>query len=240
MSLIVGIICDGYMVLASGTDGEGSEMNSVAFAKEKVLLAQAGSVSLSRRVLQIFSKKAEKIKITHAELPVRILQESLREAANERPRLPLGNHKQEKGDNHFQDQEALDLTIAYYFRKIPHVFHISLAENACFESSSNFTASGPRKWEALALLQKRHAEITELSSALLIASSVVETVGEQIAGTGQPARSETRIGIIMPREGVFGTRLSPSELFNLPSELYTHRDSQVTIFFRHCLDMYYL
>lgn len=237
MNLVVGIICRDHIVFASDSDLESVKMNSVEFGKvrpfrEQVLLIQTGSAYLSKCVLEVFRKKAEKAEITHNELPAQILRESLLEIASQRSSLPSGNHTHEEWKHHFRDQGAFDVTIAYYFGKIPQIYHITLDECVYVKPPFYYAASGVGQDLATFLLPEYCTMEMEYWQGSLVASSVVEIVREQLE---QGYVSKTRIGMIRPWKSSYpGSSMEPELLF-LPEELHIFGSDQIQIFFREYL-----
>jgi 20S proteasome alpha/beta subunit len=197
--LIIGIVCRDGIVLAAesqttmpptgkllGTD----KIHIIEFEFDRVLVAEAGSDTLSNRAIEIFEKKAKGVKIDNAETVLNLAQKSMREVIETLKQQFNPNAPPEQiHDFLWRDENRFELMIAFYAEQQPYLYVLNSAIAAIPDRKrSYFKTIGVGSDLAHYILKRYTRRELDYEFASVIAVKALIDVSHHIEGCGLPMR----------------------------------------------------
>lgn len=198
MTLIAGIVCkDGIVVAAdSQVTAEPTKMlntnkvNVINFPHlKRALLAEAGVVSLSNRVVDLVKAKAANADIVDENTIPLILQESVMQVRGEQMKLYPGHHPLAEWSDFFQQRSAVALILAYYHNHKPHLYTISIDECFLYEARDHFAVRGCGDFFGNYLLREHTTANMPCALGAVMAVKVAQEVSRYVEGCGMPIKA---------------------------------------------------
>lgn len=184
VTLIIGIICKGNVVMACDTQvsagtskrTDGTKLRAVEFANMSALIAQAGSLTYTNRYIDILSKLV-KDKSPNDAIEVGELMNEAMEKFRHQLRASHFNCTSEKLDTILANKEAhCRLLLGFYLNGKPHLISINLQDPNYNECTSHFEAEGTGSLLGEYLLSEHSTPNMTRDFATTIAVYVVEVV----------------------------------------------------------------
>jgi 20S proteasome alpha/beta subunit len=201
MTLIIGIICQDAIVLASETQTtagsyrilDTQKIHRIAFNNGEAILAESGVVDSASVVIQKIKKDALEVKITDEETIPNFIQSKVREFRSDAISLHPNAGLIEWQNFFYSDNNSFNLTFAYYHGEKPFLYNIEPAKaKASRLPGRHYSASGIGAELGTYLLREHSKPNMPYWQAAYVASHVVETVKDHVEGCG----GKTQIGVI--------------------------------------------
>ena len=150
MTLIAGIICkDGIVVAADSqiTAGElkilnTNKVNVINFPRRRrALLAEAGIVPLSNRIVDLVKAKARNAEVAGEDAIPLIVQEAVLQVRHEQMKLYPGPRSCAEWQDYFGRLNQVALILAYYHKNKPHLYTISIDGCIPHKAREHFAAA---------------------------------------------------------------------------------------------------
>ena len=215
MTIIVGIICEDTIVIASDsqtTAGNAKRCDTekivaVEFANGEVMVAQSGCATYSSRAIEIFTDLARSVTITNYRTVTELAEQAMRQLRNE-IRLQRNDCTMEELQEYVWRHElGCEFMIAYYFERKPYLYTLDMMMGIADKVSSRYTAIGCGASLGTYLLEDFMPHQAGYSHSTAIAVCVVEIVKKHDAYCGGP----TKVGIAYQ----FGSIGNPDSKFSL-------------------------
>lgn len=212
MTIIVGIISDGEIVLASDSQttfgtakrSDVEKITKVEFSNATALVAESGSAQLSGKAVEILQEKAKARELTDYRMVAELAQESLREVRNYLTKLNEGcNFSDEKWERYFRDENPVELMVAHYFANKPYIYTVDLFTCTANKAKLHYEAIGCGSNLGGYLLSELSYPKMDSRLAAAIAIYIVESVKKHDAYCG----GATKVAIL--RE----TKVSAADTF---------------------------
>ncbi|MGD0743519.1 MAG: hypothetical protein ABSA45_00035 [Verrucomicrobiota bacterium] len=225
MTIIVGIICENAIVLASDsqttsgttkrTDTE--KISSVEFANLTALVAQAGYAPFSGQAVEIFNSLAKDKEITDYRMVAELAERAMRQL-KDRVRFQQGDCTvEELREFVWKHELGCELMIAYFFDGKPCLFTIDMIVGIANKVNSFYEAIGCGANLGAYLLSELSAPDMVFDHAAVLAVYVVEIVKKHDAYCG----GKTKLGIIHSMTSLTGQILK---------QLIDNKDAYVQMF----------
>jgi hypothetical protein len=240
VTIIVGLICDGAIILASDTQAtygiarlpDTIKISLIEFKNLKVLMAESGDCSLSAYAVTIFKRMAANTTIEKDDDVAQVAQAAVREVRNDQATLFPGNHTLEEWKRYFRDESRFTLMFAYYFKTEPFIYTISLDECIPVKCRSHFATCGIGEDLGNYLMREHSKPRMHYWVGAFISTFVVETVKEYVEGCG----GKTHVGLIRSLdESMFRPAVITDVMETLPN-FVSYADEQVAIFSQSYVD----
>lgn len=221
MTIIVGIICDGEIVLASdsqttfGTSkrSDVEKISIVEFENATALVAESGTAQLSGKAVEILQEKAKGKKLTDYRMVAELAQESLREVRTYLVKLNEGcNYSDDKWERYFRDESSVELMVAHYFENKPYIYTVDLFTCTANKAKLHYEAIGCGANLGGYLLSEFSYPIMDSELATAIAVYVVESVKKHDAYCG----GATKVAILRQSSVSAAEALNPLNSAALP------------------------
>ena len=193
MTIIVGIVSDGEIVLASdsqttfGTSKltDVDKISTVEFSNTTALVAESGAAEQSGMAVELLQKKAKNRELTDYAMVAELAQESLREVRNYLIKLNEGcNFSEDKWERYFRDDNQVELMTANYFEGKPYIHTVSLHTCMANRAKLHYQAIGCGANIGGYLLSELTSPKMDSELATAIAVHVVESVKKHDAYCG--------------------------------------------------------
>jgi 20S proteasome alpha/beta subunit len=197
VTIIVGIVCEGVIILASDsqtTSGtakceDARKITELIFSDgKKALVAQAGAVTLSARVVEIMEKLATKTPLSDYRAVADLATTAMRELKLELCRQNLDCTMEELHNWLRRGELECELMLAHYFNGKPYLFTISLSIGIANRAGSHYVAIGCGGNLARYLLSEHLPANADRQLGYAIGVYTVENVKRHDAYCGGPTR----------------------------------------------------
>lgn len=228
MTIIIGIIADGEIVLASDSQttrgtAKRSDINKISivdFANGVALVAESGSAELSGKAVEILQEKAKGQKISDYRMIAELVEQSLREVKRAIVKQNEGfNYTAEKWEKFFREEYPVDLMVAYYFDSKPHIYTVDIFTGLASKAKTHYEAIGCGANLGGYLLSELSFENMNANLATAIAVYIIESVKRHDAFCG----GATKVAILRRPEVPNPSVLPPPALSpDLPSRYISY------------------
>jgi 20S proteasome alpha/beta subunit len=200
VTLIIGIICKDAIVLAAdsqttkGTVKQSgtNKISEIKFTNGNALVAEAGSASLSNRVVELFKRDAVVTDIVDDSTISKLLQKCLREVRHDLTSLHAGNISPKEQQEYFLDENnCFELMLAYYQGSKPRIYKFNPLWCIPSPAITYFETSGIASELANYILREHTAPGMDSKFASVIAIKVVKDAIDYVEGCGPPIRLAT-------------------------------------------------
>jgi 20S proteasome alpha/beta subunit len=210
VTIIVGLICDGSIILAS--DSQTSSGSSKRTDTNKIsgvffeggdgaLVAQSGNAELSSRAVEIFTNLAKATPINDYRKPAEVCEDTLRQLKQEVIRLNHWEDNRQFAHEYFQDPDNnFALMVAYYYGKEkpkPYIYILNFWPGIATRQY-NYATMGCGATVAEFILNRSEIYNLDDSEAIITAIYTVEEVKKVDAFCG----GDTKVGIISKKHGI--------------------------------------
>jgi len=212
MTIIIGIICKGAIVVASDsqtthgglkrTDAE--KIVPVKFATGEVLVAQAGNAGNSARAIEILREMAKDRPVDDYRVPPDLARLAMMQLKHELRQQYCDCTVEELRDLIWKDELQTELLLAYYFDGKPYLYKIDLAVGRSDKETSWCAAMGCGSNLGSYLLSEYTKPEMSYGLATIFASYVIETVCKHDAYCSPPAKVGLIINDIAAAAGTVG------------------------------------
>lgn len=206
MTLLVGIKSTDGVVLASDsqvTTGTGkrtdsTKMENVEFSNFPVLVAQAGSVLLTNRFVDIFRQLADKVAAKTPDEVGRVAQTAMRMLRTELRELHFDCSSEELSGILLKSGDQAAVMMGFFMDEKPHLITINLDYATYQKSRFDFETEGCGAPLGQYILTEYSSPTMDVYAATMAAIYTVEMVKKHDAYCGGP----TRVGVLKDFEGM--------------------------------------
>jgi len=197
VTLIIGIVCKDAIVLAAdsqttkGTVKQSgtNKISEIKFTNGNALVAEAGSASLSNRVVELFKRSAATTDITDDSTIEKLLQKCLREVRHDLTSLHIGSVSPKEQQDYFLDESNyFEIMLAYYQGNKPRIYKFNPLWCIPSPAITYFETSGIASELANYILREHTAPAMDKNLAAVIAIKTVKDAIEYVEGCGMPIR----------------------------------------------------
>lgn len=203
MTLIVGIVCQDAIVLASETQTtlgnyripDTTKIHKVEFQNTKALIAESGAADWSNIAIDRIQKRAKAIAVNNDDTIAKFVSEIVREIRSEHTSLHPNATPEQWRDYFLDEKNQYNLMVAYYFGMKPLIYNVEPAKCTPVPLiGPYYSTSGIGSELGLFLLREHAQRDMAYWFGAVIATYIIETVKENFEWCG----GKTHVGIIRP------------------------------------------
>jgi 20S proteasome alpha/beta subunit len=224
VTIIVGIISDGEIVLASDSQttygtakrSDVEKISVIEFSNAVALVAESGAAQLTGRAVELLQEKAKGKELSDYRMVADLAQESLREVKSSVIKSNEGcNFSEDKWERYFRDDNQADLMVAHYFENRPYIYTVDISNCIANKAKLHYEAIGCGANLGGYLLSELSYPKMDSELAAAIAVYVVESVKKHDAYCG----GDTKVAILREQ------KLSAADMLYASSSLAKQADS---------------